>query len=84
MQRWTHSAPPRTRITHKDREKIVITSYSIHYTKLYDGLDAVALALASGAAAALSLTTGLSSILVGVMVAVALLPPAAAAGLMIA
>ena len=45
------------------------------------GLDAVALALASGAAAALSIVTGISSALVGVMVAVALLPPAAAAGL---
>lgn len=41
----------------------------------------VVLALASGAAAALSLTTGLSSALVGVMVAVALLPPSAAAAL---
>jgi len=47
------------------------------------GLDTVALALASGAAAALSLTTGLSSVLVGVMVAVALLPPAATLGLML-
>jgi uncharacterized hydrophobic protein (TIGR00341 family) len=47
------------------------------------GLDSVALALASGAAAALSLTTGLSSVLVGVMVAVALLPPAAVLGLML-
>ncbi|MDG4475178.1 TIGR00341 family protein [Thiovibrio frasassiensis] len=47
------------------------------------GLDSVALALASGAAAALSLTTGLSSILVGVMVAVALLPPAVTLGLML-
>ncbi len=47
------------------------------------GIDSAALALASGAAAALSLTTGLSSILVGVMVAVALLPPAAALGLML-
>ena len=47
------------------------------------GLDSLALALASGAAAALSLTTGLSSVLVGVMVAVALLPPAAAVGLML-
>lgn len=47
------------------------------------GIDSIALALASGAAAALSLTTGLSSILVGVMVAVALLPPAAALGLML-
>jgi uncharacterized membrane protein len=42
------------------------------------GLDSIALALASGAAAALSVTTGLSSALVGVMVAVALLPPSVA------
>jgi uncharacterized hydrophobic protein (TIGR00341 family) len=47
------------------------------------GLDSIALALASGAAAALSLTTGLPSVLVGVMVAVALLPPAATLGLML-
>lgn len=47
------------------------------------GMDSVALALASGAAAALSLTTGLSSVLVGVMVAVALLPPAVTLGLML-
>lgn len=47
------------------------------------GLDSVALALASGAAAVLSMTSGLSSVLVGVMVAVALLPPAATAGLML-
>ncbi len=46
------------------------------------GADGIVLALASGAAAALSLTTGLSTNLVGVMVAVALLPPAATAGLM--
>ena len=47
------------------------------------GLDSVALALASGAAAVLSLTTGLPTVLVGVMVAVALLPPAATAGIML-
>ncbi len=47
------------------------------------GWDSVALALASGAAAALSLTTGLSSVLVGVMVAVALLPPTVTGGLML-
>jgi len=46
-------------------------------------MAAVALALASGAAGALSLTTGLPSVLVGVMVAVALLPPAATLGLML-
>lgn len=46
-------------------------------------LDGIALALASGAAAVLSLSTGLPSVLVGVMVAVALLPPAATIGLML-
>ncbi|WP_417470679.1 TIGR00341 family protein [Maricaulis sp.] len=45
------------------------------------GLDSTALALASGAAAALSIVAGLPSTLVGVMVAVALLPPAASTGL---
>lgn len=44
------------------------------------GYDSIALALASGAAGALSLTTRLPSALVGVMVAVALLPPAVALG----
>lgn len=43
--------------------------------------EIVVLALASGAAAALSLTSGLSSALVGVMVAVALLPPSAASAM---
>ena len=60
----------------------VLTSAEI-MARTQAGLDSVVLALASGAAAALSMTTGLSSILVGVMVAVALLPPAATLGLMI-
>ncbi len=47
------------------------------------GLDSVALALAAGAAAVLSISTGLPSVLVGVMVAVALLPPTATMGLML-
>ena len=42
------------------------------------GLDSVVLALASGGAAALSVARGLPTTLVGVMVAVALLPPSAA------
>lgn len=46
------------------------------------GFGGIVLALASGAAAVLSLTTGLSSALVGVMVAVALLPPAVTLGMM--
>ncbi len=45
------------------------------------GLDAIALALASGGAAALSIAAGLPAALVGVMVAVALLPPSAAVGI---
>lgn len=47
------------------------------------GFDSIALALVSGAAAVLSLATGLSSVLVGVMVAVALLPPGATIGIML-
>jgi uncharacterized hydrophobic protein (TIGR00341 family) len=47
------------------------------------GFDGVVLALASGAAGALSITTGLSATLVGVMVAVALLPPAVTFGIML-
>ncbi len=47
------------------------------------GLDGVALALVSGAAAVMSLTTGISTVLVGVMVAVALLPPAATLGMLL-
>lgn len=43
----------------------------------------IALALASGAAGALAITTGAPAALVGVMVAVALLPPAIAVGLML-
>lgn len=45
------------------------------------GFDGLVIALASGAAAALSLVTGVSSALVGVMVAVALLPPTSAFGI---
>lgn len=47
------------------------------------GFASIILALASGAAAVLSLTTGTSSALVGVMVAVALMPPAVTLGVMI-
>lgn len=47
------------------------------------GMDGVVLALVSGAAAVLSLTAGLANSLVGVMVAVAILPPAATLGLML-
>jgi uncharacterized hydrophobic protein (TIGR00341 family) len=46
-------------------------------------LDQVALALAAGGAGALAFTMGVSSTVVGVMVAVALLPPLVTAGLMI-
>lgn len=47
------------------------------------GLGSVALALASGAVAALSMTTALSSVRVSATVAVALLPPAVTLGLML-
>ena len=48
------------------------------------GLLALAIALGAGVAGALSLTSGASAALVGVMIAVALIPPAAAVGLGIA
>ncbi len=47
------------------------------------GFSSVFLALSAGAAAVLSLTRGVSSSLVGVMVAAALLPPVATCGLML-
>ena len=47
------------------------------------GMDGVVLALVSGAAAVLSLAAGWSNSLVGVMVAVAILPPTATLGLML-
>lgn len=52
--------------------------------RTHAGWNSIILALASGAAAALSLATGVSSTMVGVMVAVALLPPAATVGLTLA
>lgn len=51
--------------------------------RLIVGLSDVVLALAAGSAGALAFTTGLSSALVGVMVAVALLPPLATSGLLL-
>jgi uncharacterized hydrophobic protein (TIGR00341 family) len=46
-------------------------------------LDSIILALASGSAGALAFTTGLSATLIGVMVAVALLPPLVTFGLLL-
>lgn len=45
--------------------------------------ESIVLAIAAGSAGVLSLATGVSSVLVGVMVAVALLPPATAVGIML-
>jgi uncharacterized hydrophobic protein (TIGR00341 family) len=47
------------------------------------GLSDIVLALASGAAGALAFTSGLSAALIGVMVAVALLPPLVTLGLLV-
>lgn len=58
---------------------LILTSELLSRTSV--GIDGLALALASGAAAALSITTGVSSVLVGVMVAVALLPPTVTLGI---
>lgn len=48
------------------------------------GAADIVLALAAGAAGALAMTTGVGTALVGVMVAVALLPPTAVVGIMLA
>jgi uncharacterized hydrophobic protein (TIGR00341 family) len=65
---------------------VIMPNLDSHELMARTSLDyaGIALALASGAAAALSVTTGLSMTLVGVMVAVALLPPAATLGIMLA
>lgn len=47
------------------------------------GLGDIVLALAAGCAGSLAFTTGVSNMLVGVMVAVALLPPLAAGGILL-
>lgn len=52
-------------------------------TRTSVGLGDVAVALASGCAGALAFTTGVSATLIGVMVAVALLPPLVACGLLL-
>ena len=52
-----------------------------YMTRVEVGLSAIVLALASGSAAVLSLTSGISSAMVGVMVAVAMMPPAVVLGL---
>lgn len=46
------------------------------------GLGDIALALAAGSAGALAFTTGVPAVVVGVMVAVALLPPLVVTGLL--
>lgn len=58
------------------------TIHEIHYRTRTQTSD-TALALASGMAGALAFTSGFAASLVGVMVAVALLPPLATAGLLI-
>ncbi len=60
------------------------TSISQVRERLAPDFLSLAVALCSGAAGALSLTTGVSTALVGVMIAVALIPPAATVGLGIA
>ncbi|ERH00416.1 MAG: putative membrane protein, partial [Halonotius sp. J07HN6] len=52
--------------------------------RAHPGLLSLAIALGAGTAGALSLTSGADEALVGVMIAVALMPPAAAVGLGIA
>ena len=53
------------------------------HTRTSTGLAGVALALAAGAAGSLAFTTGVSAVVVGVMVSVALLPPLVVMGLLL-
>jgi len=59
-----------------------ITTLHEVITRTEVGLGDIALALSSGMAGTLSFTTGLSTTLIGVMVAVALLPPLVTSGLL--
>jgi len=52
-------------------------------SRTHVGPSDIALALAAGASGALAFTTGISTTLIGVMVAVALLPPLVACGLLV-
>jgi len=63
-------------VWHADTEAAQIT------LRTHVGLPGVVLALASGTAGALAFTRGMATVLVGVMVAVALLPPLVTLGLM--
>ncbi len=53
------------------------------YSRTYVGLGDIAIALAAGVAGTLAFTKGLPSALIGVMVAVALLPPTVTVGMLI-
>jgi len=59
----------------------LLTGNSAFIARTDVGYGGIILALASGSAAVLSLTSGASTTMVGVMVAVALMPPAVALGL---
>jgi len=52
-------------------------------SRTYVSLGSIVLALASGSAGALAFTSGISTAVIGVMVAVALLPPAVVSGLLL-
>lgn len=52
-------------------------------SRMWVGFGDIAVALASGSAGALAFTTGVSATLIGVMVAVALLPPLVTSGLLL-
>ena len=61
-----------------------VTSISQVHSRLYPDFLSLVVAIGAGVAGSLSLTAGVSSALVGVMIAVALIPPAATVGIGIA
>lgn len=77
---WTHAKTDQTYLIFVVLSTIVAALGPVR-DNVAVAVGAMAIALASDAAAALSLVTGVSSALVGVIVAVALLPPTAANGL---
>jgi len=80
-------SPPKPAGEETKKEDATTAARELLYKDVEKGaqldLNFILLVLASGAAAALSLTTGLSGVPVGVMVAVALLPPAAVLGILL-
>ncbi|SNZ11902.1 TIGR00341 family protein [Natronoarchaeum philippinense] len=72
------------KVTHLVPPDLMLTSVGEINERLTPDLLSLIIALGAGVAGVLSLSTGVSTALVGVMIAAALIPPAAAAGIALA